>query len=86
MSVPSMVENILSNLTFLPESQLNIMHATYLVMESFYNLSSERGCQVFTDLYSKQGAKVLLIPSNIFFILLSYTFITIYSAYVCVKS
>ena len=77
MSIPAMVENILSNLAFLPESQLNIMHATYLVMECYCNLSSQRGYQVFTDLHSKQGAKVLLIPSNIQFMLLSYNFITI---------
>ena len=62
MSVPAMVENILSNLTSLPESQLNIMHATYLVMECYCNLSSQIGHQVFTDLYSKQDAEVLLIP------------------------
>ena len=61
MSVPAVVENVLSNLTSLYETQLCIMHTTYLVMD----LLPQRGNQVFTTLLSKHGAEVLLFPTDI---------------------
>ena len=58
-----MVENDLSNLTSLRKTQLHIMHATYLVMECYDNLSPQKGYQVFTALHSKQSVQVLSIFS-----------------------
>ena len=42
----------MSNLTPEVEAQLNLMHATYLVMECCCDSSSLRGCEVFRALYS----------------------------------
>ena len=71
MSVPAMVENVMSNIASLPETKLSIMHATYLVMECYSDLSPQKGYQVFTALHSKQSAQVSVIDFR-FIVYVSY--------------
>ena len=54
MSVPSMEEDILGGLTQGNEPQLNIMHATYLVMQCCSESSAaDVAKQLFSALHSK---------------------------------
>ena len=54
MSIPSMEEDILGGLTEGNESQLNIMHATYLLMQCCSESSAaDVAKQLFLALHSK---------------------------------
>ena len=62
MSIPSMEEDILGGLTQGNEPQLNIMHATYLVMQCCSESSAaDVAKQLFLALHSKYCSEKSLV-------------------------